>query len=57
MLGLCFVLQYFVFVLVLQSSGSGGGDWLLYLCCVLNVMSLSSFLDSSLWCHGSVGSM
>ena len=56
MLGLCFVLQDFVSFLVLQSSRLGrerNG----YFCCVLNAMSLLSFLDSSSRCHGLACSM
>ena len=40
MLGICFYLQYFVPFLVLQSSRWERAGWLLYFCCVLNVMSL-----------------
>ena len=40
MLGSCFVLQYFVSFLVVQPSRWGRESWLLYVCCVLNVMSL-----------------
>ena len=51
----CFVLQYFVSFLVLQSSRWGGGETeLLYFCCVLTVMLLLSLFDSSSWCHGLV---
>ena len=32
-------------------------SWLLYFCCVLNVMSLLSFFDSSSRCHGLACSM
>ena len=39
-LGPCFVLQYFVPFLVLLSSRGGRESWLLYFCCVLNVMVL-----------------
>ena len=42
----CFVLQYFVSSQVLRSSRLGRESWLLYFCCVLNVMSLLSFFDS-----------
>ena len=45
----CFVLQYFVSFLVLQSSCRGRENWLLYFCCVLNVMSLLSFFGASPW--------
>ena len=51
MLDLCFVLQYSVSSLVLQSSCWGRESWLLYFCCVLHVMSLLSFFDSSLQYH------
>ena len=50
--GSCFVLQYFVSFLVLQSSYLGREIWLLDFCCALNVMSLLSFFDSSPRCHG-----
>ena len=42
-LGTCFVLQYFVLLLCW-----GRESWLLYFCCVLNVMSLPSFFNSFL---------
>ena len=29
-------------------------SWLLYFCCVMNVLSLLSFFDSSSWCYGLV---
>ena len=54
MLDICIVLQYFVSFLVLQSSRLGKESWLLYFCCVLYVMSLLSFFDSSSRCHGLV---
>ena len=38
MLGLCFVLEYFVSFLVLQLSRWERESWLLYFCCVLNVV-------------------
>ena len=52
--GSCFVLQYFVSFLVLQSSCLGREIWLLDFCCALNVMSLLSFFDSSPRCHGLI---
>ena len=62
MLGLCFVLQYFVPFLVLQSTGWERESWLLYICCSLTVMSLLSFLNFFLFfsgffvfCHGAMG--
>ena len=55
-LGPCFVLQYFVSFLVLQSSCWGLENWLLYFCCVLNVMSQLSFFDSSSRRHDLVWS-
>ena len=56
-LGLCYVVQCFASSLVLHSSRWGRESWLLYLCCVLNVMSLLSFFVSSLRCHVLVCSM
>ena len=50
----CFVLQNLVSFLVLQLSRWRRESWLLYLCSVMNVMSLLSFFDSSSWCHGLV---
>ena len=47
MLGISFAVQYFVSFLVLQSSHWVRQSWLLFFCCVLNVMSLLSFVDSS----------
>ena len=35
-----------------KSSHRGRENWLLYFCCVLNVMSLLLFFDSSGRCHG-----
>ena len=52
MLGPCFVVQYFVSLLVLQSSVFVALD-----CCVLNVMSLLLFFDSSSRCHGLICSV
>ena len=46
-----------LYFLVLQSSRWGKESWLLDFCCVLNVMSLLSFFESSLWCHGLVCSV
>ena len=57
MLGLCFVLKYFVSFLVLQSSRWVKERWLLYFCCALNVMSLILFIDSSSRYHCLVCSM
>ena len=57
MLGLCFVLQYFVPFLVLKSSGWGRESWVLYFCCVLNAMFLLSFFGPSSRCRGLVCSM
>ena len=54
---LCFVLQYFVSSLILQSSRLGRESWLLYFCCDLNVMSMLSFFGSSSRCLGLVCSM
>ena len=51
MLGLCIVLQCFVSFLVLKSSRCGRESWLLYFCCVLNVMSLYRSLALP---HGSM---
>ena len=48
MLGLCFVLQYFVSFYLAGEKRAG---------CVLNVMSLYSFFYSSSWCHELVCSM
>ena len=45
--GHCFVLQYFVSFIVLQSSAGVRESWLLYLSCVLNVMPLSLFFHCS----------
>ena len=39
-LGHCLVLQYYVSLLVFQSSIWGRKSWLRYFCCVLNVISL-----------------
>ena len=44
-------------VLCILSSRWGGESWLLYFYCVLNVMPLLSFVDSSSRCHGLVCSM
>ena len=49
----CFVMQYFVSFIILQSSLWGRESCLCYFCCVLNAMSLLSF---SL-CHWLVCSM
>ena len=49
----CFVMQYFVSFIILQSSLWGRESWLCYFCCVRNAMSLLSF---SL-CHWLVCSM
>ena len=49
-----FVLQYFVTFLVVQSFLWGRESWLLYFCCVLNVMSLLSFFGSSSQYNGLV---
>ena len=57
MLGPCFVLQYFVSFLVLQSSRWGRESYLLYFCCVLIVMSLLSLFDSSSQRQWMVGSI
>ena len=56
-LGLCFGLQYFVSFLDLQSSRWGKECWLLYICSVLNAMSLLSFFVSSSRCLGLVCNM
>ena len=45
--GACFVMQYFVSFLVLQSSCWGREGWLLNFCGLLNVMFLLSFFASS----------
>ena len=50
MLDLSFVLQYCVSFLVLQSLLEKRGISP-YFCCVLNVMSLISLFDPSLWCN------
>ena len=57
MLGPCYVLQYFVSILVLQSFRWGRERWFLYFCCVLDVMLLLSFFDSVSRCHWLVFSM
>ena len=51
-----FVADYLVSLsfLVCRSSRWGKESLLLDFCCVLNVISLLSFFDSSLWCHGLV---
>ena len=36
----CFTVQYFVSFVVLQQFHWGRESWLLYFCCVLNVISL-----------------
>ena len=56
-LDFCFVLHYFMIVLVLQSFCGGRESSLLYFRCVLNVMLLLSFFDASSWCHGFAFSM
>ena len=43
----CFVVQYFVSFLVLQSARWGRESRLLYFCGILNVMFLLSFFASS----------
>ena len=53
----CFVLQYFVSFLGLQSSRWGSESWSLNFCWVLNVMSLLLIFDTSSRCHGLVCSM
>ena len=46
-LGPWFVMQYFVSFLVLQSSRWGREGWLLYFNCLLGIMWLLLFCDSS----------
>ena len=56
--GVYFVLQYFVSFLILQSSrGEERAGCFTTSCCVLNVMSLLSFFDSSSRCHGLICSI
>ena len=52
---LCFVVRYFVSILVLQSSGWGRESWLLYFVCLPSVSWL--LCGSSSWCHEFVCSL
>ena len=52
---LCFVVRYFMSILVLQSSWWGGESWLLCLICLPGVSWWLS--GSSSWCHGVVCSL
>ena len=52
---LCFVLRYFISILVLQSSWWGRESWLLFLICLLGVSWWLS--GSSSRCHGVVCSL
>ena len=52
---LCFVVRYFMSILILQSSWWGGESWLL---CLIRLPGVSWWLSgSSLWCHGVVCSL
>ena len=52
---LCFVVCYFMSILVCQSSWWGGESWLLCFVCLPGVSWL--LCDSSSWCHGFVCSL
>ena len=51
MYGLCFVMQYLVSFLALQSSCQGRESWLFYFNYLPDVLKVLVFNGSSSWCH------